>query len=57
MTVRIEDVHTDVTLMPGAPPPEHDAGEGQRPNEEDERERARRRARLAARTRAEGFDD
>jgi hypothetical protein len=57
MSVRIEDVHTDVTVLPGSHPPEAESGGSSRPSEEEELERARRRARMAARIRAEGFDD
>jgi hypothetical protein len=58
MTVRIDELQTDVTLLPGAeeaPPTTQVAGP--RALDEAERDRALRRATLAARTRAEGFDD
>jgi hypothetical protein len=58
MPVRIDELQSDVTLLPdsaGAP----QAGPATRPRALDdaERERGARRAALAARTRAEGFDD
>jgi hypothetical protein len=58
MAVRIDEVQTDVTLAPDTTEgPSAGGATTPRAQDEAERERAARRAVLAARTRAEGFDD